>query len=81
MARSTLLETTLRLIRESDEPLADIADGSGVGFDWLGKFRGGRIPNPGVLHVQNLHDYLSLPAAARRRRLRDRLRSAEIASV
>jgi hypothetical protein len=56
-----LLERTKLLLEEATETrtLKQIAIGAGVGEPWLCRFNGGKIPNPGIHHVQLLHDYLT----------------------
>jgi len=56
-----LLDRTYELLRErrQDLTLREISDGAGVKYDWLNKFAQQQIPNPGVIFVQALHDFLS----------------------
>lgn len=54
-----LLSTTKTLLAQSPETQRIIAANSGVGYQWLAKFSQGRISDPGVSKVQQLHDYLS----------------------
>lgn len=56
-----LLDHTYRLLADRREhmTLREIADGSGLGYDWLSKFANRAIPNPGVINVQTLHDFLA----------------------
>ena len=56
---SALLPTTVRLLSESSERLEEIAASTGIGHEWLRKLKKGYIPNPGVIRVQALHDYLA----------------------
>jgi hypothetical protein len=60
----TLLEKTLQLLADSPESLNAIAAGSNVGYEWLKKLAEGSIPNPGVIRVQSVHDYLASRAVA-----------------
>jgi hypothetical protein len=41
--------------------LAVVAAGSGVGVEWCKKLVRRRIPNPGVLSIQAVHDFLAGP--------------------
>jgi hypothetical protein len=41
--------------------LKDIAEGSGAGVEWMRKLLRRAIPNPGVIGVQAVYDYLSQP--------------------
>lgn len=54
-----LLPETKRLLRETEEPLNDVARGAGVGRRWLYMLTKNEIPNPGVIAVQKVHDYLA----------------------
>lgn len=36
-----------------------IATGSNVSYSWLSKFANGRIPNPGLVTLRELHQYLT----------------------
>jgi len=58
MNNKTLLDLTKRLLKDSPLTLREISVGADVGYEWLSKFAQGRIDNPGVKTVQNLHDYL-----------------------
>jgi len=58
MSESNLLNKTRKLLADATDPLSEIAEASGVGLEWLRKFRADSIPNPGVIRVQQLHDYL-----------------------
>jgi hypothetical protein len=53
-----LLEKTVLLLRKCDTPLIEIANMSGVGYEWLRKFKADLIPDPSVNRVQALHDCL-----------------------
>ena len=64
----SLLERTMDLLAESladpTNSVSDVAAASGVGYEWLKKLKEGSIPNPGVIRVQALHDYLASRASA-----------------
>lgn len=53
-----LLPKTRDLLAKCDLPLKEIADGAGVGFEWLRKFKSQADHDFGVQKVQALHDYL-----------------------
>ena len=55
----TLLERTRALLELRNTTLEDISEASGVGIHWLRKFACGRITNPTVNNLQQLHDYLA----------------------
>jgi hypothetical protein len=55
---SQLLPETKRLLKSSEEPLDLIAAGAKVKRRWLYMFKANKIPNPGVVLVQRVHDYL-----------------------
>lgn len=55
----SLLERTYRLLDEADATLPRIAEGAGVNYHWLAKFKQRKHPNPGVLHVERLHRWLT----------------------
>jgi hypothetical protein len=58
MEKVPLLENTLALLKKCDLPLKRISDMSGVEYEWLKRLARLEIPNPGVKHVQTLHDFL-----------------------
>jgi hypothetical protein len=54
-----LLDKTHRLLGARGVlTLKQISEESGVDESWLAKFHRGAIPKPGVIIVQQLHDYL-----------------------
>jgi hypothetical protein len=55
---SQLLPETKRLLKASDEPIEQIATGAKVKRRWLYMLAKNKIPNPGVVLVQRVHDYL-----------------------
>ena len=59
MTTDPLLPRTRLLLNKTDLPLTEVARQSGVGYEWLRKFAADDIPNPGVTHVQRLHDFLA----------------------
>jgi hypothetical protein len=54
-----LLPITKRLLRETQQPFSEIAKGAGVKLRWLHMLANNEIPNPGVVGVQKVHDYLA----------------------
>ncbi len=55
----TLLTETKNMLVSTDRTKREIADGAGVGKEWLNKFAQGQIKDPGINRVQAVHDYLS----------------------
>lgn len=58
---TALLARTKRLLAEA-EPIVTakaISQQTGLSRAWLSRFKTGKIPNPGVVQVQTLHDYLA----------------------
>lgn len=64
----SLLSRTKKLLAQRGElTLREIAEGAGVGHEWLRSFLyGGRIKDPGVTRLEKLHNYLSDYEAAKR---------------
>jgi hypothetical protein len=60
--RMSLLETTQRLLSKATRTysLRAIADRSGgaINYEWLKKFAAGKIDNPGVTTIEDLHKTL-----------------------
>lgn len=59
MSSASLLERTQTLVFSLKQiiTLREIAIGAGVTLPWLEKFVAYKIPNPGVNHVQKVHDF------------------------
>lgn len=59
MSSVSLLDRTQALVSSLKQimTLREIADGAGVSSHWLEKFANGKIPNPGIVHVQKVHDF------------------------
>ena len=55
----SLLEETLRLLKQSEKSTIDIHKETGQPFHWLRKLRAGEIPNPSVNRIQALFEHLS----------------------
>lgn len=58
MESASLLETTIALLREHGR-YREVADATGLGYDWLAKLAQGAIADPGVNKIERLHRYLS----------------------
>lgn len=54
----SMLEETLRLVRESDESPHQIAKKCGLKPRWLYRLLAGDYADPGVNKIQRLRDYL-----------------------
>lgn len=63
MEQAPLVENTLKLLRNCDVPLPQLANMSGLGYEWLKKLKAGKIPDPGARRIQALHDFLIERAA------------------
>ena len=63
----SLLSRTKKLLdARGDLSLREIADGAGVGHEWVRKLVYGGIDDPGVKRLEKLHAFLSEYHAARR---------------
>ena len=64
----SLLTRTKRLLADRGElSLREIAEGAGVGHEWLRSFAyGDRIKDPGVTRLEKLHNFLTEYQAAKR---------------
>ena len=63
----SLLSRTIKLLNERGETsLREIADGAGVGHEWLRSLAYGRSGNPGIKHIEKLQAFLTELHAARR---------------
>lgn len=60
----SLLKRTLELLRADKRPMRSIAAGSGLGYHWLVKLKQDQIPNPGILHIEQLYKFLETPTDA-----------------
>jgi hypothetical protein len=62
-----LLERTKALLRdalaEDGVTIPQLAEKSGLGYEWLKKFAAGDIPDPRIKRLQCLHDFLARRAA------------------
>ena len=54
----SLLNATLELVKNTSIPPSESCKAVGVTTRWLKMVQAGDIKNPGVLHIQKLHDYL-----------------------
>ena len=57
--RGSLMTATINLMRRSEQSTTDISVATGIAVDWLNRFRGNRIDDPGVNRVEVLYCYLS----------------------
>ncbi len=64
MATKSMLETVIAALDARKGEWREIADASGVPYSTLCKIAQGVIPNPGVLGVQALYDFLTQKQAA-----------------
>lgn len=63
----SLLSRTKRLLDERGElSLREIADGAGVGHQWVRSLVYNRIKDPGIKRLEKLHAFLTEYHAARR---------------
>lgn len=56
---SPILVETLALLKKTDTALPQIAQETGLGYEWLKKLRAGAIPDPSINRVHKLHLYLT----------------------
>lgn len=57
-----ILEFVLEKLGKRDVPWTTVARETGIPYDTLKKIARGVTANPGVLHVQALHDYFQRPS-------------------
>ena len=62
---NNLLDETMALAREMRRSKREVALECGISTRWLHKLLAGQIKNPGVVHIQRLHDVLAAEQAAR----------------
>ncbi len=63
----SLLDRTKKLLDQRGEAsLREIADGAGVGHEWVRSLAYGRSENPGIKPLEKLHNFLTEFHAARR---------------
>lgn len=67
-ATESLLSRTKKLLAQRGElTLREIAEGAGVGHEWLRSFAyGERIKDPGVTRLEKLHNFLADYQASKR---------------
>lgn len=53
-----LNKETMRLVKSTTLTKQQIADGAGVGFQWISKYSQGRFKSPGVDRVQAVYNFL-----------------------
>lgn len=70
-ATESLLDRTKKLLSDVEGlTLREIANGAGVGHEWVRKIAYGGIDDPGVKRLEKLHAFLTEYHAAKRFRLR-----------
>lgn len=62
---SVLLSQTLALLDKTPATLREVADATGLSYDWLRSLKSGRIDDPGVSRVEALFRYLTMRAEAK----------------
>lgn len=68
----SLLSRTRKLLEARGElSLRAIADGAGVGHEWVRAMVYGRIPDPGITRLEKLYSFLSEYHAAQRFKRRE----------
>lgn len=58
---TSLLDQTLELLKSDPRTLAELGRGTGLNYYWLRKLKLGRIKNPGVVYIEQLHKFLTTP--------------------
>ena len=59
-----LLSKTYGLLDASPLTIREIADGAGVGYHWLGKFKQRKYSDPGVNAVESFYTFLATQTVA-----------------
>jgi transcriptional regulator with XRE-family HTH domain len=64
-----ILQRTEEIRKKAQEygQYRDVAEKSGVGYEWLTKFASGKIKNPGVDKVSSLEDFFRDPSGSNRK--------------
>jgi predicted transcriptional regulator len=55
----SLMNETLRLLKERNQTLPEVASATDIPFYWLRKFHYGEVKNPSVNRIQKLYEFLS----------------------
>lgn len=55
----TLLDKTLKLLKEDDRTPLELSQDTGLSVYWLQKMKAGAIPDPSVNRTQHLYEYLT----------------------
>jgi hypothetical protein len=55
----TLLQKTRELLDKCDLSLPEVANMSGLGYEWLKRFKRRATPDPTVSRVETLHNFLA----------------------
>lgn len=58
MDTTSLLDTTVALLRDRGR-YREVAEATGLGYDWINKLVQGQIKDPGVNKIERLHKYLT----------------------
>lgn len=58
METTSLLDSTVHLLRERGR-YREVAQATGLGYDWINKLVQGQIRDPGVNKIERLHKYLT----------------------
>jgi len=64
-----IYDVALRLTKRCDLDTHMLARRAGVGFEWLRKFRAGKVKDPRIRSLQRLHDFLVIYETDRRQAL------------
>lgn len=56
--KKVFLKTTIKLMKKSKLSVKQVSDGTGFSRTWLHRLVKGDFPNPGVVSIETLHDYL-----------------------
>jgi len=59
MKCTNLRKKAIEGIKLSNHSRKEIADATGLGFDWINKLAQGRIPDPGVNKIEKLLGFLN----------------------
>jgi hypothetical protein len=58
-ATVSMLEKTVGLLKSCGLPLNEVANTTGLGYEWLKKLKQGDIQDPGVNRIEKLHNFLT----------------------
>ena len=57
--RGRLMMAAQTLLKKSKRPMIEISINTGIGVDWLNRFKADKIGDPGVNRIEALYCYLS----------------------